>query len=141
MAKLRKKLKRSSWGRKNKGVERLYRGIPLYKLLQKVQKVSGKEMPKELEKKHTFEKNLYDEVAKYLVGKVVVDPAPSSTSLDINVAKDFSSDDYDTAAILFIDVSKYRKGLDLASISRLPSEKEILLPNRFVSLRRKAIDR
>ena len=129
LAKLRKKLKRSSWGRKNKGVERLYRGIPLYKLLQKVQKVSGKEMPKELEKKHTFEKNLYDEVAKYLVGKVVVDPAPSSTSLDISVAKRFSSDNtHGTAAILVIDVSKYRKGLNLAPISKFSSEKEILLP-------------
>ncbi len=129
LAELRKKLKESSWDCKDEDVKYLYRGIPLYELLQKVQKVRGEEMPKELEKKHTFEKNLRDEVAKYLVGKVVVDPAPSSTSLDISVAEGFSFDDmYDTAAILVIDVSKYRKGLDLASISRLSDEKEILLP-------------
>ena len=126
LAKLKKKLEKSSWDCKNEGVKYLYRGIPLYKLLQKVR---GEEMPKEWEKKHTFEKNLRDKVADYLVGKVVVDPAPSSTSLDISVAEDFSFDDmYDTAAILVIDVSKYRKGLDLAPISRLSGEKEILLP-------------
>lgn len=80
-------------------------------------------------KKHAFEKNLYDAVAKYLVGKVVVDPAPSSTSLDINVAKDFSFDDmYDTAAILVIDVSKYNKGQDMVSHSYHGHEKEVLLP-------------
>ena len=126
LAKLRKKLKKSSWDCKNEDVKYLYRGIPLYKLLQRVR---GEEMPKEWEKKHTFEKNLRDKVADYLVGKVVVDPAPSSTSLDFSVATDFSSDDmYDTAAILVIDVSKYRKGLDLAPISRSSGEKEILLP-------------
>lgn len=126
LAKLRKKLKRSSWGRKNSGVKYLYRGIPLYKLLQKVRDAK---MPKEWEKKHTFEENLCDTVAEYLVGKVVVGPAPSSTSLDISVAVEFSFDDtYDTAAILVIDVSKYRKGRDLAPISKLSDEKEILLP-------------
>lgn len=127
LAKLREKLKKSSWDCKNEDVKCLYRGIPLYKLLQRVR--GEEKMPKEWEKKHTFEENLCDTVAEYLVGKVVVDPAPSSTSLDISVAKDFSSDDmYDTAAILVIDVSKYRKGLDLAPISRSSGEKEILLP-------------
>ena len=131
LAELRKKLKESSWDcKKNEDVKYLYRGMPLYELLQRVQKVRGEEMPKEWEKKHTFEKNLRDEVAKYLVGKEVVDPAPSSTSLAFNVATVFSSDDMygGTAAILVIDVSKYRKGLNLAPISRLPDEKEILLP-------------
>ena len=128
LAELREKLKKSSWDCKNEDVKCLYRGIPLYKLLQKVQKVRGEEMPKELEKKHTFEENLRDTVAKYLVGKEVMDPAPSSTSLDFRVATGFSSDDHDTAAILFIDVSKYRKGLNLAPISKFSSEKEILLP-------------
>ena len=126
LAKLREKLKESSWGRENEDVKYLYRGIPLYELLQRVR---GEKMPKEWEKKHIFEENLRDAVVDYLVGKVVVDPAPSSTSLDISVAKRFSSDDtHGTAAILVIDVSKYRKGLYLEPISKMRGEKEILLP-------------
>lgn len=126
LAELREKLKESSWGRENEGVKYLYRGIPLYELLQRVR---GEKMPKEWEKKHIFEENLRDAVAKYLVGKEVVDPAPSSTSLDISVAKRFSSDNtHGTAAILVIDVSKYRKGLNLEPISKMWGEKEILLP-------------
>ena len=109
----------------------LYRGLPLYKVLKRIH--GGKTFSKDIEEKLASGKKLLDDdcdsVIKYLVGKVVLDPAPSSTSLDMSVAENFSIDAlYDTGAILVIDVSKYNKGQNLESISKLPHEKEVLLP-------------
>lgn len=53
LAELREKLKKSSWGRKNEDVKCLYRGIPLYKLLQRVH---GEKMPEEWEKSMLLKK-------------------------------------------------------------------------------------
>lgn len=131
LAELRERLRNS------KGVEKtlwerwvsgkyLYRGLPLYKLLQRIH---GGVLPNKWHGKKKFEEDSRDDVIKYLTGKIAVDPASLSTSLDPNVSKGFlAKEDGDTGSILVIDISGYDKGQDLASISSRPREKEILLP-------------
>lgn len=133
LGKLREKLKNSTgdiktlWGVRRS--EKLYRGLPLYKLLQRIQ---GGGLQAEWRGKKDFDEGLCDGVARYLVGKTAVDPAPSSASEDIAVAKRFFDMDVAdrgaTGALLVIDVSNYGKGQDMVPYSNHRNEKEVLLP-------------
>ena len=134
LAELRKRLENSTGEmadfrgeRRSRG--KLYRGLPLYKLLQRI---PGSGLPEKWKGKKVFEEGLYDEIIKYLTGKITVDPAPLSTSTDITVVKKFFNldavDGGSTGALLVIDVLNYDKGQDLVPVSQNKHEQEVLLP-------------
>lgn len=134
LSELRKKLENSTgemadFRGERRSHEKLYRGLPLYKLLQRI---PGSGLPEKWKGKKVFEEGLYDEVIKYLTGKITVDPAPSSTSTDITAVKKFFNldavDKGSTGALLVIDASNYGKGQDMVPYSNHRNEKEVLLP-------------
>lgn len=131
LSKLREKLKNSKgvkktfWERWISG-KYLYRGLPLYKLLERTR---GGVLPKEWKEKKVFEESLCDEVIKYLTGKTVIDLAASSTSLSIKEAQSFlRKQSNETGSLLVIDVLNYDKGQDLVPVSQNKHEQEVLLP-------------
>ena len=126
LAELRERLNKSTGVGEDIYGKSLYRGIPLFELLQKIQ---GGALPEEWRGKRNFEKDLYGDIVKYLKGNTIIERAPMSTSLDVGVAKKFLSKKYeDTGALLRIDISKYNKGQNMIEYSMLPNEKEVLLP-------------
>ena len=99
----------------------LYRGLPMKDFLKTIQ---GAKPPKDWLTKEIFEKDLNNQVVNYLKGRISMDPAVLSTSLDENAAIDFINGF--PGVLLKIDVTKHNKGLDIHENSPY-DEKEILL--------------
>ena len=133
LVELRERLKKSKGTIKtylgDKRIKTLFRGLPLYKLLQRIQ---GGGLPEKWKRKKIFDESSHDEIIEYLTGKITVDPAPLSTSTNITVVKKFFNldavDKGSTGALLVIDASNYGKGQDMVPYSTEKYEKEVLLP-------------
>ena len=104
----------------------LYRGLSLKNFFKTIQESKDWHLTKE----EILEKDLRKQVINYLKGKISIDPAVLSTSLDEKVAVGFIKRN-DTGALLKIDVTKYNKGLDIQKFSHFNEgegdEKEVIL--------------
>ena len=98
----------------------LYRGLSLKNFFKTIQESKDWHLTKE----EILEKDLRKQVINYLKGKISIDPAVLSTSLDENAAIDFINGF--PGVLLKIDVTKHNKGLDIHENSPY-DEKEILL--------------
>lgn len=126
LSEIKKRVKESGKISKNL-LERLvgkyvYRGLPLKDFLRTIQ---GQNLPSDWLEKKNFDSNLQNEVIAYLKGKISVDPAVLSASLDKQIAADFIKSDI-TGVLLKIDVTNYKHGLDLRKYSKYKEEKEII---------------